>query len=129
MTQEINHYSVVCGKGYHACDSCSEVKTFMPWRILTDTSEHFKIYTVLTEYRDKIITKTKAKEILANCDLTNMDTYKESAKKLLNEILGETQKVSKKNKEFAIKAENTIEPVENITDNTNGSNDTEVTDK
>ena len=49
MSKEINHWCVVCGKGYHACDSCNEIKSFTPWRSLTDSIEHFKIFTVLKE--------------------------------------------------------------------------------
>ena len=50
MSKEINHWCVVCGKGYHACDSCNETKSFTPWRALTDSIEHFKIFTVLKDF-------------------------------------------------------------------------------
>lgn len=89
MSAEINHWCVVCGKGYHSCDSCAKIKSFTPWRTLTDTLEHFGIFTVLKDYNNKIIDKQEAKRLLANSDLSERDTFKESAKKLLDEIFAD----------------------------------------
>ena len=63
MSKEINHWCVVCGKGYHACDSCNETKSFTPWRALTDSIEHFKIFTVLKDFNNKLISKKEAREL------------------------------------------------------------------
>lgn len=99
MGKEINHWCVVCGKGYHACDSCNETKSFTPWRILTDTIEHFKIFTVLKDYNNKVITKKEARDLLANIDISDSDSFKESSKRVLEEILKQdTQKQKAPNK-------------------------------
>lgn len=87
MSKEINHFCIICGKGYHACDSCDEVKTFTPWRSLTDTIEHFQLYMVLQDYINKRITKAEAKKELSNFDLSEKDSFKDSAKNAINEIL------------------------------------------
>ena len=71
MSKEINHWCVVCGKGYHACDSCNETKSFTPWRSLTDTIEHFKLFTILKDYNNKLIDKKEAKKMLSNIDLSD----------------------------------------------------------
>lgn len=84
--KEINHWCVLCGTGYHACDSCSKEKTFTPWRTLTDTIEHYKIFTVLKDYNNKMIDRAKAKELLSGLDLSGKENYKESAKKVLADI-------------------------------------------
>lgn len=89
MSKEINHWCVVCGKGYHACDSCNETKSFTPWRTLTDSIEHFKIFTILKDYNNKIINKKEAKKMLSNIDLSDKASFKESSRKLLDEILKE----------------------------------------
>lgn len=88
MSKEINHHCIICGKGYHACDSCDEVKTFTPWRTMTDTIEHFQLYMVLQDYINKRITKAEAKKELSNFNLSEKDSFKDSAKNAINEILG-----------------------------------------
>jgi hypothetical protein len=89
MAKEINHWCVVCGKGYHACDSCNTTKTFTPWRVLTDTIDHFKIFTTLKDYNNGLINKEEAKELLSNVDLSEKDSFRDGSKKLLNEIFKE----------------------------------------
>lgn len=85
--QDINHYCIVCGTGYHACDSCSEVKQFKPWRVLTDTIEHFKIYMTLNSYNNKKISKQEAQEELKSLNLVGWESFKESSKKVIRELL------------------------------------------
>ena len=87
MSNKINHWCVVCGKGYHACDSCNETKSITPWRSLTDTVEHFKLFTVLKDYNNKLIDKTEARKLLSNIDLSGKDSFKDSAKNVLEDIL------------------------------------------
>lgn len=87
MSNKINHWCVVCGKGYHACDSCNETKSITPWRSLTDTVEHFKLFTVLKDYNNKLINKTEARNLLSNIDLSGKDSFKDSAKNVLEDIL------------------------------------------
>lgn len=89
MAKEINHWCVVCGKGYHACDSCNETKAFTPWRSLTDSIEHFKIFMVLKDYNNQFITREEARELLSHADLSDKDSFKDSSKKLLDEIFRE----------------------------------------
>lgn len=96
MAQEINHYCIICGKGYHACDSCSEVKTFQPWRVLTDSSEHWKIYMTIKDFNDGIISKNEAAKQLQNCDLTDREHFKPSAKLSIDKILSDDKKAIKK---------------------------------
>lgn len=86
MSKEINHWCVVCGKGYHACDSCNETKSFTPWRSLTDSIEHYKIFTVLRNFNNKLISKEEARELLSTVDLSDKDSFKDSSKKVLDEI-------------------------------------------
>lgn len=88
--KEINHWCVLCGVGYHACDTCAKEKTFTPWRTLTDTIEHYKIFTVLKDYNNKLIDRDKAKELLSCLDLSGKENYKENAKKVLSDIYTDT---------------------------------------
>lgn len=81
--KKINHWCVLCGTGYHSCDLCNSSKTFKPWRALTDTLEHFKIFMILKDYNNGVIDKEEARELLSAFDLSDRETYKESAKSVL----------------------------------------------
>ncbi len=88
--KEINHWCVLCGIGYHSCDTCSKEKHFTPWRALTDTMEHYKIFMVLKDYNNKLTSKEEARELLADLNLSGQDSFKESAKNLLADIFSKT---------------------------------------
>lgn len=102
MTEtNINAHCSICGKGYHLCQTCSDQKTIKPWRTVTDSIEHFKIYTAIHGYT---ISKDKgtAKKELQKCDLTGLDNFNPEIKTIINEIMEESEKIkvsSKKRKE------------------------------
>ncbi len=112
MAKEINHWCVVCGKGYHACDTCDEIKSFTPWRALTDTPEHYKLFLVLKQFNNKLIDKDEAKAMLANIDLTGRESFKESAKNVLDEIFKDELVARKTSKKKPVKTEDVEVEVE-----------------
>lgn len=98
--ENINAYCSICGQGYHICNSCKEQKTFRPWRTVTDSIEHYKIYLAIHGYT---LSKNKevAKNELENCDLSDLDEFKPEIRTIIKEILTESKKsktVSKKDK-------------------------------
>lgn len=107
MAKEINHWCVLCGKGYHACDFCDGTSTFTPWRSLTDTPEHFKIFTVLKDYNNHLISKKDARDLLSTMDLSDQNTFKDSSKKVLDEIFRENTVESKTVKRRRTKSKKT----------------------
>ena len=88
MAQELNATCDICGKKYHICSSCKEVKSFTPWRTVTDTMQHYLIFLALSEYT-KTKDKEKVKEELSKCDLSELDTFNENIKSAINEIMTE----------------------------------------
>ena len=88
MAQELNATCDICGKKYHVCNSCKEVKSFTPWRTVTDTMQHYLIFLALSEYT-KTKDKEKAKEELSKCDLSELDTFNENIKTVIKEIMTE----------------------------------------
>ena len=88
MSQELNATCDICGKKYHICSSCKEVKSFTPWRTVTDTMQHYLIFLALSEYT-KTKDKEKAKEELSKCDLSELDTFNENIKTVIKEIMAE----------------------------------------
>lgn len=99
----------ICNKEYEVCNACLEQKTFKPWRIVTDTIEHYKIYLAIHGYT---ISKDKdrAKEELQSCDLSGIDNFKPEIKSIIEEIMSEPKKVkmtSRRGKKVAEETENT----------------------
>ena len=92
MSQELNATCDICGKPYRVCNSCKEVKSFTPWRTVTDTMQHYLIFLVLSEYT-KTKDKEKAKEELSKCDLSELDTFNENIKTVIKEIMAEENNV------------------------------------
>ena len=88
MSQELNATCDICGKKYHICSSCKEVKSFTPWRTVTDTMQHYLIFLALSEYT-KTKDKEKAKEELSKCDLSELDTFNENIKTVIKDIMAE----------------------------------------
>ena len=82
----INHWCVLCGAGYHSCDACSRERSFLPWRTLTDTAEHYKIFMVLKDYNSGRLDKASAREMLEGLDLTGKEYYRDGAKRVLADI-------------------------------------------
>ena len=89
MDKSLNHECIICGVKYHHCDTCSQMKTFTPWRVICDTSEHYQIFMVIKEYEANRITKEEAKEQLDIIGITANDigSFKDSVKAILNDIL------------------------------------------
>lgn len=85
---ETNAICSICGRPYHVCSSCLAQKSFKPWRTITDSIEHYKIYMALHGYT---LTKDKAnaKMELQNCDLSDLDTFKPQIQSAIKEICSE----------------------------------------
>lgn len=91
MNNELNHECIVCGVKYHHCDSCANMRSFTPWRVICDTELHYQIYMVIIGYRDNLITKEKAKDELNNIDITinDISNFKDSIQVFLKDILSD----------------------------------------
>ena len=90
-----NNHCLICGKGYHVCNTCRDIKQFRPWRTIVDTINCYNIYSTLSEYNGKIIDKAEAKEQLERCDLSEKNSFKERPKNTINEILEDPKKTVK----------------------------------
>ena len=91
MEKDLNHECIICGVKYHHCDSCNQMSTFTPWRVICDTSEHYQTFMVIKDYQSNIITKDEAKEQLDIIGVTvnDIESFKDSVKDILHDILVE----------------------------------------
>lgn len=96
MALELNAECDICGKKYHVCHTCSEVMSFKPWRTVTDTMEHYKIYLAIAGYTNNK-DKTRAKELLLKCDLTELESFNENIRNAIKEIMSDDEKLKTTN--------------------------------
>lgn len=82
----INAHCSICGAGYHICNSCSSQKSLRPWRTITDTVEHYKIFMAIRGYT---LTKDRetAKQELENCDLSGWENFNPEIRAAIEEIM------------------------------------------
>lgn len=96
-----NETCIICGKQYHLCIVCERTKaTWKQWKMLTDTENCYEIYKIVNDYTFKKISKTDAQDMLKNLDLTELNTFKDSVRKIIEEIMDvkKLQKVKKDEK-------------------------------
>lgn len=83
-----NAICITCGKPYELCLACERTKSnWQPWKMFADTKNCYDVYEIINDYKFENITKEKAKELLENCNLTDLNSYKDSIKDIINEIL------------------------------------------
>lgn len=92
MDNKINAYCSICNEGYTICHACKNEKKFKPWRTVTDTIEHYKIYMAIHGYT-VAKNKEQAKAELQNCDLSDIESFKTEIKSVINEIMSEPVKI------------------------------------
>ena len=88
MSEKYNATCAICGQPYKICRTCQEIKSFTPWRTITDTLQHYTLFLVLSEY-SRTKDKAKAKDELSKCDLSEKELFKDSVKNMIDEIMKE----------------------------------------
>lgn len=66
-----------------------------PWKIFTDTAEHYKVFQMVRAYNIGVYTKDEFKSKLKNIDLSDLEDYKENIKVLIKDVLKEDESVVK----------------------------------
>lgn len=98
MAEKNNAHCTICGKPYYVCLSCLDSMRLSPWKIHTDTAEHFKISQIVHGVSTNIYTKDEAKTKLKNVNLDDMDTFKPHIKQIIEDILKEENPIVKATK-------------------------------
>lgn len=89
VKQKHNATCRICGKGYYMCLSCKDMIALNPWKIHTDTSEHYKIYQVIHGYSTGVFDKNEAKRRLSTIDLSDFDKLRDNIKDIIANIKSE----------------------------------------
>lgn len=82
-----NSKCAICGKDYYLCIACKDKLAAEPWRLHTDTSEHFKIYQIIRGYSTGVYTKKETKAKLKTCDLSDVDYFVPNIQRIVNDIM------------------------------------------
>ena len=77
---------IICGKKYKTCLSCKDLDVIKPWRTITDSVDHYKIFLIISQYNNGYIKKDEAKKQLENIKF-NMDDLKDSVQIKVKEIM------------------------------------------
>lgn len=88
QTQKANTKCAICGKDYYVCVSCKS-HNLTPWKIHTDTAEHYQVFQILRGVSLGVYTKSEAKEKLDSLNLKDVDTYIPSVQKRIKDIVSE----------------------------------------
>lgn len=87
MGSQNNAICDVCGKPYKLCLSCKDHLALQPWKVHTDTAEHYKVYQVLLGFNTGVYDIAEAKAKLQTIDLSDKDTYLTEIKEVIERIM------------------------------------------
>lgn len=91
-----NRVCLTCGKAYEYCSSCASAKNLPVWKNLFDEELCKVAFTCVSDYKQNVITKERAKERLNGYDLSDVSSMKDSIKEVINEILQEDETETEK---------------------------------
>lgn len=89
MGNDLNATCAICGNKYHMCLSCKSIMELNPWKVHTDTSEHYKIYQIVHGYSTGVYTKVEAKSKLQMVDLSDLEELRENIKNIIKDIMSD----------------------------------------
>lgn len=87
MAEKNNATCSICGKDYHVCLSCRNSVQLAPWKIYTDTAEHYKIYQAIRGFSTGVYDKHETKEKLKNIDLSDLNELVPNIKNIIEDIM------------------------------------------
>lgn len=128
MAEKNNATCSICGKKYYICLSCRDSMKANPWKMYTDTSEHYKISQIVKGFYNGVYNKDEANDRLKNVDLSGLDGFLPHIKKIIEDII-------KDDKEIAIEVisdnseDDEIKTVEIEKEESHIVNDIEITEK
>ena len=128
MADKNNATCAICGKGYYMCASCKDKMSATPWKIHTDTSEHYKVFQIVKAHSLGVYDDNEARMKLKNVDLSDIETFKPEIKKIVRGIMNNGD--SDKSRAFRRKRENeTVEvnhDIEKLNDTVNTNTNADV---
>ena len=110
MAEKNNATCKICGKPYYACMSCADSMKAHPWKVFTDTSEHYKVFQVVRGLSTGVYTKDEAKEKFKNIDLKDIESFRPHIKDIIKDVLKEEKVVEEDMAEEVVTDEVVLKP-------------------
>ena len=95
MAEQNNTTCSICGNPYYLCMSCRDSLQTNPWKVHTDTSEHYKIYQIIRGFNTNVYTKDEARIKLKNVNLDDLNSFRPHIKKIIKDIIKEDKITAK----------------------------------
>lgn len=89
MAEKNNATCSICGSPYYLCMSCRDSMMANPWKLHTDTAEHYKVYQIIHGLSTNVYTEDEARVKLKNVDISDVESYRPHIKKIVKDILKE----------------------------------------
>ena len=83
MAEKNNATCSICGNEYYMCLSCKDSIKATPWKVHTDTSEHYKVYQVIHGYSTGVYNKDEARNKFNNVDMSDLNSFRPHIKKIV----------------------------------------------
>lgn len=114
LSEKNNSTCAICGKGYYMCQSCKDQLRLNPWKIHTDTSEHYKIFQIVRGYSIGLYAKDEAKNKFKNVNLADLDAFIPGVQSVIKTILvDEKESIEIKNTDKIIDNEKKVKKPRN----------------
>lgn len=97
MAEKNNATCAICGKEYYMCASCKDKMSATPWKIHTDTSEHYKVFQIVKGHSLGVYDDNEAKVKLQNVDLSDLEEFKPEIKNIIKNIIGNNEMYKSRN--------------------------------
>ncbi len=85
MPKKPNAVCSICGQPYYVCNACKSPKSLTPWRIVADTMDCYKVYTILRHYANGAVARETAQKQLEACALPQ--TFQPHIRAAIDEIM------------------------------------------
>lgn len=112
-----NRKCLSCGENYHYCPDCSGADKLAPtWKANFCSESCMTLWSTLTKFGMKYLTKSEAKSIISDLDLKPIDVYVECVKRDYAKVMAEEKKPKRTYKRFEPVVQEIEQPkvVENI---------------
>ncbi len=93
VAEKNNAICSICGNPYHKCLSCRDSMKLHPWKMFTDTAEHYKVFQAVRGLSTGVYSNDEFKSKLKNIDLSDLENYREHIKVLIKNALKEDEPV------------------------------------
>lgn len=86
MSSKYKRICYLCGKEYKYCSSCRDYKLQPSWKGMFDSENCNTLFNLSTRYAQGFCSLEEAKAVLAQCDLSNIDSFRSDVVEQINII-------------------------------------------